>query len=246
MRHLRSVFVLAITLPVWPAAAAEGPAPAAAEAAPGETADWKVLADTSSWEKVATRDTDVGQVEVRHRKLGELHCLQGLVTTNVSPQALLDVAQDVKSAKRWTSAPLTESVQLKAGPGWIEYEQYLDIPDWTMVTDRYWVLRGEPVVVDDGGRRFRWTRVSAQAAYPQLYERLSASGLALEVPVNWGEWFFTPGTGGTDVRYSVCTDVGGSIPAWLQKMAAQRTLPDTVADLVKEAQRRALPATQAP
>ena len=67
---------------------------------------------------------------------------------------------------------------------------------------------------------------------------MTESGLAIEVPKNWGEWLFTPAGTGTDIKYRVCTEAGGSVPMWLQKLGAQRTLPDTVADLVREAKKR--------
>jgi hypothetical protein len=200
---------------------------------------WALLSTSDGWTEVAERSTDMGSVKVFHRKIGETHCLQGQVSTKLTPAQILAVAEDIDGTMKWSKAGLAASKTLKRTADGIEFYQLLDIPDWTLVTDRYWVLRGKEEPLADGGRRFRWTRIDAHAAYPELHKQLSDSGLAIEVPVNWGEWSLSPRSGSTAVSYRVCTSVGGSVPEWLQKIAAQRTLPDTVADVLREASARA-------
>jgi hypothetical protein len=200
---------------------------------------WALLSTHDGWEKVAHRDTDVGSVDVLYRRIGDTHCLQGVVATPLTPPQILAVAEDIDGTMKWSKAGLAASKLLKRTADGIEFYQWLDIPDWTLVTDRYWVLRGKEEALANGVMRFRWTRIDAATAYPDLYRNLSGNGTAIEVPVNWGEWSLAPSEGATEVSYRVCTDVGGALPEWLQKVVAQRTLPDTVADVLREAKARA-------
>lgn len=108
-----------------------------------------------------------------------------------------------------------------------------------MVYDRFWILEGT-VVSSGAERRFRWNRVpNAAATFPTVVQRAQAieSG-AVEPPTNWGEWSFIPKGTATEVTYRACVDVGGKLPMSIQTWVAQRTLPDTVADLIREAKRR--------
>jgi hypothetical protein len=181
----------------------------------------------------------MGAVAVFHRRIGETHCLQGVTTSTLTAPQILTVAEDVDSARAWSHSGLSVSRTLKVSAEGKDMLQLLDIPNWTMVVDRYWVVRGREEAVGDGGRRWRWTRLDAETAYPQVHAEYTTSGRAMEVPVNWGEWVISPAGGHSNVTYRVCTEVGGSIPEWLQKLAAQRTLPDTVADVLREAAVRA-------
>ncbi len=61
---------------------------------------------------------------------------------------------------------------------------------------------------------------------------------AVPTRTNVGDWTFSPGTGGTKVRYRICTDAGGNVPRWAGEMAARNTLPGNVADIVREVRRR--------
>jgi hypothetical protein len=89
------------------------------------------------------------------------------------------------------------------------------------------------------GQRYRWEKLDAATAYPDVRTRaLGISSGAIEPPATWGQWTFVRNAAGTVVNYRACADVGGSLPAGIRKWVATRTLPDTVADLVLEAQRR--------
>ena len=61
---------------------------------------------------------------------------------------------------------------------------------------------------------------------------------AIEPPVNLGGWEFVRSEGATRVRYTICTDSGGSLPRSFQNLATRTTLPDTVGDLIREGLRR--------
>lgn len=195
--------------------------------------------EASGWAEVAVRETELGVVKVLHKKVGEVDCLQGVTTTKVGIAALHGVVLDVASAPKWTENKLVMSDVLGGGGDQIDFAQMLDVPDWTLVADRYWVLRGTTLRGADGSVRFRWQRLDAGTAYPKVKEKaLAYSSRAVEPPVNWGEWMFRPVGGSVEVAYRACSDVGGSLPTSIQRWVASRTLPDTVADMIREAAKR--------
>src|SRR5689334_2193914 len=104
---------------------------------------WNVLSSADTWPNVSQRSTDAGNVTSYHRKLGETHCLKGQTTSKLTPAQILVVAEDIEGSLKWSKAGLTVSKTLKRTGDGIEFYQLLDIPDWTMVTDRYWILKGK-------------------------------------------------------------------------------------------------------
>lgn len=199
---------------------------------------WDQLTTSTGWTSVATRTSDVGAVYVYHKEIDGIPCLTGVTSTDVAPATLLAVVLDVPSSLKWSSADLAVSELLTQAPTQIRFWQYIDIPNWTLVSDRFWVLEGQVSNVG-ASTKFRWNRVDAAATYPAVVEKAHArDSSAVEPPINWGEWTFTPVEGRTEVVYRACADVGGRIPESVQKWVATRTLPDTVADLVREGQRR--------
>ena len=199
---------------------------------------WDSLETSAGWTSVSTRSSDIGPVQVYRKDIDGITCLQGVTTTPVSPQKLLDVVTDIPSSTRWSSATLAASDVVGRPGSRLHFYQYLDVPDWTLVADRYWVLEGRPEPVS-GGFRFRWNRLDAASAYPAVVAKAQAiSSRVIEPPTNWGEWTFSATDGGTLVAYRACADVGGALPKDVQSWVATRTLPDTVADAVREAGRR--------
>lgn len=208
--------------------------PSALAAAPAVYRDG--LADSAGWTAVGSRSADgVGAVALRHKRIGEVDCLEGQTQTDVPAATLLAVAGDVPAALSWSSWDVTMSEVLGQSGAATDYFQVLDNP--APVADRYWFLRGW---AETRGTVYswRWEHIDP-ATYPAALARvlLSSSG-ALGTTVNVGEWMFTERDGSTDVRYRLCTDAGGSIPRWVGEFAATRTLPTNVADLVKEGRRR--------
>ncbi len=197
-------------------------------------APWGVLNNTDGWEDWGRKSSDVGDVAVRYKEIDGLRCIEGRTVVPEAPASLLRVAMDIESATRWSSQGLVASRTLVKSPDRVDYYQYLDVPNWTLVADRYWLLRGR--VVREGAKTlFRWERVE-DAAYADAHaEAKERSTSAIEPPVNWGEWMFNPTEAGTDVAYRACVDVGGSIPDGIAQWVAKRTLPGTIADLVLEA-----------
>ena len=194
------------------------------------------LSDPAGWTEVGSKAVDgVGDVALRHKRIGEVDCLEGVAQTEVPAATLLGVAGDVPAATQWSSWDVTMSEVLGRSGAATDYFQLLENP--TPIADRYWFLRGW---AETTGALYawRWEHIDP-AGYPAALARIMASSSgALGTTVNVGEWMFTQGMGTTEVRYRLCTDVGGSIPRWVGELAATRTLPTNVADLVKEGRRR--------
>lgn len=206
-----------------------------------------VFADGPEWRPLTTATEQDLTIEVRHRPHGDVNCFEGVTTATADAGLLLQASMDVPNAPKWSSTPLPGSEILSRDGEDLIYFQHVDIPDWTLVHDRFWVLRGEPGRTPEGGLRFRWSRLDAAQTAPEVYRRLTEEVGAMEVPTNYGEWLFTPRDAQiTEVRYRVCTDAGGALPTWLQRVATRRTLPGVIVNLVGEARRRAAEAPAEP
>lgn len=202
-------------------------------------APWADLLDESGWVKAGSpTTTETGAIDLRTKTIAGLPCVRGEATVQVAPEKLQAVVTDIPSAKKWSSETLIASRELGRSGGSVDYYQHLDVPGWTMASDRYWVLRGTPSV-NGTTHEFRWDRFDWKAAYPALATEISTkhSG-SVEPATNYGAWSFTGKEGGTQVRYTICSDPGGSIPDWLKETAATKTLPATMADVVREGKKR--------
>jgi len=178
-----------------------------------------------------------GQVQLDVKTL-ETPCLRAQARVELPAAVLLDVVSDVREAPRITRERLIASEVLAQRGAVVEYYQHLDVPSWTFAADRYWVLRAERVVSDETWM-FRWSRFDWRSAYPELAARLDAAyPKAVEPKVNWGAWTFREVDGVTEARYHLCSDAAGTLPAWLSRAAAVRTVPGTVEDVVIAARKR--------
>lgn len=201
------------------------------------------LVRDEGWQVIGHRNHKASgvDVELRLKKVGGISCLEGTArVAGPGPEELLAVAADIAGAARWSSAPLRAARVLARRGSEMDYYQHLDVPDWTMAHDRYWVLTSRTVREPDGTVRFQWDRFDWRNRYPELAAEIDRDHAAsVEPPTNYGEWRFIPLPGGqTEIRYAVCSDTGGNLPKTLQRAAALRTLPDNIGDLVKEARRR--------
>ncbi len=203
------------------------PDPAPLEAAVRSDAGWEAVGDRA--------EDGLGTVALRHKRQGEVDCLEGSVTVAPSPRALLNVAADVPSATRWSRFELVASKVISRSGGRVKYVQLLDNP--APVADRYWFLEGRSSETE-AASVYAWRHIDPAEHPDVLAEILGLRPSAVSTGVNVGEWRFTPAGGKTALRYRLCTDAGGSIPKWAGEFAATRTLPANIADLVKEAAKR--------
>ena len=200
---------------------------------------WDQIKNDSGWVADSKSKTDQGEVAIEMRTIEGVSCFRGTMQSNASPDQLLGVVGDIPSAKTWSSAGLSASEVLSRAGTTIDYYEMLDVPGWTMASDRFWFLRGYSEKAE-GRATFKWEKLVDGGAHKARWDAVKAENpSAIEPPVNVGMWeFITSGTN-TRVRYAVCTDSGGTLPQMLQNTATRKTLPDTVADAVREAKRRA-------
>lgn len=198
--------------------------------------------DAASWKPLTTRNNDAGAVGVSEATIGGITCFRGEVVAAAPVEHLMAAALDIPGCTRWSTAGVRESVVLAKGGDWFEYYQYLDVPAWTMASDRFWFLKLTHATTPSRGT-IRWDRMGDRGGpHNARYEAVAtANPSAVEPVLNIGGWTFETVQGGTRVDYRVCTNPGGSIPVMVQNAATRQTLPDTVADVVREAMRRAAP-----
>jgi hypothetical protein len=200
-----------------------------------ESPDWSSLS-ADDWSEVGTRRSEVGAIDIRAKYVDAIGCVEGTVRVDASPEALLAITADMASAPDWSSATLSASEVVERDAGSFVLFQVLDVPGWTLANDRFWTIRGEPVSLESGATRYRWSRVDS-GAYPRVAEVVDDR--AIEPPTNYGEWLFTPtDAGATDLRYRACADFGGRVPTPIQRWINTQQVPALVSELVQEAQRR--------
>ena len=207
----------------------------------GSAADPKTLRAgldaEAGWTEVGReRFDDVGEVVVRYKVIDGSNCLEGTAVSTASADLMLAMSADIEHQPSWSTWKLPESKRLKNVGSSFDYFQVLDNP--SPVSDRSWFLRGG-VSRRGEDRMFIWDQIDGAALYPD-----EVSGVIARHPdvvfttLNVGDWTFTPDGASTRVRYRICTDAGGSLPMWLGEIAARKTLPTNVADMVRAAQAR--------
>lgn len=201
--------------------------------------DFDRLLDTRGWENVTSVAPDGDAIVVQKKVVQGLTCVRGVVSVDVPPGALLEVVSDVPAHPSWSSEQLLVSKLLTPPGDETAYWQYLDVPDWTFVSDRFWVVRGR-TSQQGAGATYTFERLAGwPTAYPALATQIQAQFPgAVEPDPLFGAWVFVPAGAGTDARYHLCSNSGASLPQWIQTIAATRTLPGTVADVLREARRR--------
>ena len=205
-----------------------------AEAAPThaglEAASWTVVTTTTH--------KDVGEITISKATVAGVECYRGTTTTDLPPQKLLSVVADINGSTRWSTAGLTEARLLNKVGNRIEYYQYLDVPGWTMSSDRFWFLSS---TLEDTPTRaaLYWEKLEDGGPHKGIYAEVKANHPdAVEPTVNVGSWIFEDKGGTVAVRYSICTQPGGSIPLAIQNAATRKTLPNTIGDVIREARSR--------
>ena len=206
---------------------------------PAFAVTWEQIQATTGWSTLGTKNHPAaGTVTSYKATIAGVDCFCGAATVSgVNPDTLLEVVTDIVGAKKWSTAGVSDAAVLKRTGSVLEYYQFLDVPGWTMVSDRFWFMRGH---IEKGDPTvFRWEKLDAGGDHNAKWQEVKAAHPgAVEPPTNVGAWRFTRADGGVSVEYYICTDAGGSIPVTIQNAATKKTLPDTVGDAIREAQRR--------
>ena len=196
--------------------------------------------DSAPWSFLADRPhSETGIVKVYQAPIEGITCFKAIsVSPDVDGPTLMDVVTDVPATTRWSSAGITRSELLAQSGNSYTYFQFLDLPGWTLSSDRIWFLTA---IADNQSstRSWKWTRMDSKGIFAERYQKYkSANPNTIEPPVNVGAWYFRDLPEGVEVTYMICTDAGGTMPYALQNAATRKTLPDTVGDLVREAKKR--------
>jgi hypothetical protein len=195
--------------------------------------------NSASWSALShTERAELGRVDILTANVAGIDCFRGVATTDVPAHELLAVITDFSTADAWSTTGVTDGRVLNRTASSIAYFQYLDVPSWTLSADRYWFLQGQ-LSVGPERTELAWDKLPAGSPWLAERDRFAAAHPdAIEPPVNVGSWRFDSVPEGVRITYSVCTTSGGSIPVALQNAASRRTLPDNLADVVREARRR--------
>lgn len=195
------------------------------------------LSAESGWADVERKKLpDVGEVLVRHKQILGVDCLEGSTAAALPADDLLAAASDIPNQPSWSSWAVKRSVKLTGGSTGFDYYQLLDNP--YPINDRYWFVRAT-ITRRGEDRVFMWEGIDPTTTYAStVADIIQSFPGAVITGVNVGDWTFTPAGDQTTIRYRICTDVGGSIPAWAGEFAARTTLPTNLSDLIREVRRR--------
>ena len=206
----------------------------AAAAGPNEEAS-KAIRSDSGWTDMGAVSRGGLDISVRHRKLGEVDCLEASTVSDLPVETMKAVVLDIRANPEWSSADVKSSKVLSEAGGKIDYVQVLGMP--RPFSDRYWFLRGQ--VEQGNGWSFAWSPLDGATTYASEHSSLLAQNPdAVEITVNVGSWSFVPADGGHLVRFRSCTNAGGSVPQWAGERAARAMLPNNIVDLVAATKKR--------
>lgn len=205
-------------------------------------ANFDTLLATTGWSDIGKDNKpETGPMTLHLKEIDGVQCLRAVAHVDVPADTIYEVVTDVPAAREFSSETLLASRVLGSKGRAVHYYQHLDIPGWTMASDRYWVLEGRDASTE-ATRTFRWDRFDWRTQYPELARELDTEHPGAVEPVtNYGAWVLAAEGAGTRAEYYICSDPGGSLPEWLKKTAATKTLPNTVADVMREARKRASP-----
>lgn len=201
---------------------------------------WPDLYSPTGWSKQATITTNNVSVEVYSKKVDGFPCFKGEALSDIVPapstlDLMISIAADAPSALQWSSADLTESVELQRTETHVDYFQHLYIP---VLSNRYWLLRGYPER-DKTAYLFRWERLHNGGPHTDFYNKIQQKyPNGEETPINLGAWVLTPQGNGTHIAYLICSHPGGNVPAMLQTVGTEESLPTNIKDMIQETQRK--------
>ena len=198
---------------------------------------WPELRSDEKWVIQDTVRTEIGTVTVSKKMIDNFPCFEGvsIYPEELDIKLMIDIVSDAESAMDWSSADVTQAKTLGRSNAQVDYWQYLSVP---VFSDRMWFLRGYYETNGDVSS-FRWERLDQGGEHRQFYEEMIKQYPHAEVtPINLGAWLLSVSDNTTTIRYRICSHPGGSVPAMLQSVATESTLPNNLRDLVFETKRR--------
>lgn len=195
-----------------------------------EAADWQLV--------TTTHHAATGPIELATTTIQAIDCFRGAAMVGeANPEHLLRTAMDIEGSMRWSTAGVTEARVLSTSPRALTYYQYVDVPAWTLASDRYWFLQARIHRTQDR-IAMRWDRMPMEGPFQSARQEVeTAHPSAIEPPINVGGWYFQSDGSTVRIEYIICSDTGGTMPRMLQNAATRQTLPNTIGDLVQEARR---------
>ncbi len=162
--------------------------------------------------------SDDGTTRIVYRDIQSANAREVRATTDLkaTPEAVWKVVKDFAHEAEFM--PYLVQVK-KLGPcaGGTVYYERVSPP---IISDRDYTVCVK-LVADEKTQRFErsWTLANDRGPKP-------VDGV-VRVPVNDGSYQVSPdGKGGTRLVYTVLTNPGGSVPAWIAKRASTSTVPD--------------------
>jgi hypothetical protein len=177
------------------------------------------------WRRVGVEGGIV--VEAREVPGSSLHEVRATVHADAPPAALLGVLWRHEEQPQFMPHLRHVEVVRDGADERVVYEQ-LDIP---LLKDRDVVLHVRRTVDATTGT-IDVTSAAVSDEGPPETSRF------VRVKTSAGHWHLVPAAGGTDLTYTIRTDVG--LPAWLVNRAQHETVPDVVHAVIERA-RRAVP-----
>lgn len=180
---------------------------------------WEALHDSADWKLIVQNDSL--RVYTKLLPVASIPALRVEIETTASPQTLLNLAWSVERYPTLFDAVyVTRAGVIEKGDtaqvGW----QVIETP---LLHPRLYVFRQIR-----SQHRIDWVQVPLEGESP-------CSSCVLPT-VNFGSWEVVPFQGRTRLIYRVCTNPGGSVPAWLVDQANRRYLPKMLRLLVRAAQ----------
>ena len=166
-------------------------------------------------------------IETRDVAGSPLHEVRATTHTDVDPPAIAAVLWRHEEHPSFVPHLRHVEVVRDAGDERIVYEQ-ISVP---FLRDRDVVLRARREIDATGVIDVRTTAIAGEG--PPETSRF------VRVRESAGHWHLEPASGGgTDVTYTIRSDVGGTLPAWIVNRAQHEAVPDVVRAMLARAHAR--------
>ncbi len=183
-------------------------------------AGWKELQEDSNWELVSEND----QVMMYQKAISvsPIPAFKAVLHTTAKPNSLIQTAWLVeKSPEIFTDAFIKDAgIYLHHSPHFYTAFQIIDIP---VLAPRLYQFTSLLT-----GNTIHWVSADTLASASDQDDFIIPK-------VNFGSWEVIKGDEENMIVYRVCTDPGGSVPAWIVNKINRKYLPKMMMDLEKYA-----------